>query len=584
MEVTPIRYYKYSNAKLARDFLLYALFMILLNVTLLYRRDIDQSYWLLYATRHTVARTSFVFHVTETQPELDGDGSFTGKYTNSIRYERLTFDEISSAEHTWKWLEGPVARLFHENRTGYLTGGNTRVIGTVRLRQVRIKPNVGCYVNNLANKFIEECFAPFAESSQSVDSYHDNQSPGFVWTQGSDLKGGGTDWSGRLGSYTAGGFIRDITPSSKEFSVAIAALKKGLWIDHQTRLVELSYNVYNPNYNAYANAYYRIEFSNSGRILPSYRARAFVLDLCFFCDGIVAAEMLLYIVFCLIVAIELVEINLFANIKRCWSLSFRNIWHVHHVLIFVFFLTSVISRIYTYWVANNEIKRLWSKELENTFVDMNGYAYVYELSFAFESFVIFFSALRIFKFLSLVRSMKHFGDIFIRASLEILFFTVLFSATFFGFSVFGHNIYGAAIDDFSTITLTVKTLLKMTVGMVNYEEMRLVDPVWTPIFFLVYILFIGLILINVFLAILNTSYTAVREEQTAEDRRLKRLNSFRPDNMAAKQVNWVELAKEVFWLPYAFDLQKTFVHPKQVYEKELMNLKTKENANHAWQL
>ena len=183
-----------------------------------------------------------------------------------------------------------------------------------------------------------------------------------------------------------------------------------------------------------------------------------------------------------------------------------------------------------------------------------------------------------------MKSMKRFGDIFIRASLEILFFTMLFSATFFGFSVFAHNIYGASIDDFSTITMTIKTLLKMTVGMVNYEQMRLVDPVWTPIFFLVYILFIGLVMINVFLAILNTSYTAVREEQTAEDRRLKRLNAFRPDNMAMKEVDWVQVLKEVVWLPYAFDLQRTFVHPKLSYEKERMKLKTQENANHAWQL
>ena len=91
-------------------------------------------------------------------------------------------------------------------------------------------------------------------------------------------------------------------------------------------------------------------------------------------------------------------------------------------------------------------------------------------------------------------------------------------------------------------------------------------------------------MINVFLAILNTSYTAVREEQTAEDRRLKRLNAFRPDNMAMKEVDWVQVLKEVVWLPYAFDLQRTFVHPKLSYEKERMKLKTQENANHAWQL
>eukprot|EP00943_MAST-04B_sp_MAST-4B-sp1_P008741 g8741.t1 len=583
MEKAPKRMFQYKTTKVIRDFILYALFMILLNVSLLYRRDIDQNYWLLYAARHNIARTSFVFPVTEVQPELDETGSFTGGYTSSTRYERLKFEGISSADHTWKWLEGPVSRMFHENKTGYLSGGNTQVVGKVRLRQLRVKPNVGCYINNLAADFVDACYATFAESSQSVDSYHDNQSPGFVWIQGSDLKGGGQDWSGELGSYKSGGFVLDIDPSRKSFPTAIKKLKQGLWIDHQTRLVELSYNVYNPNYNAYASAYYRIEFSNSGRVLSSYRVRAFTLDLCFFCDGFFAAEMALYFVFSLIVAIEASELNFFSKLHRCSSLTMRSIWHVHHVLVFTFFLTSIVSRFYTYGVAADEIKRLWSEELQKTFVDMSGYAYIYELAFSFEAFVVFFSSLRIFKFLSTIKSMNQFTAVFVRAGLEIIFFTMLFSATFFGFGVLAQNIYGASIGDFSTLSLTFKTLLKMTVGLINYEEMRLTDPVWTPIFFTVYIVFVSMILVNVFLAILNTSYTSVREETTAEDRRLKRLNAFKPESQNIKK-DWKHAVFKIIWLPYAFNYQEMFIHPKILHEVELMKHKSDNSGTHAWQI
>ncbi len=583
MEKAPVRMFQYKKTKLLRDFVLYVIFMALLNVTLLYRRDIDQSYWLLYAARHNVARTSFVFPVTEVQPELDETGSFTGGYTTSTRYERLKFEGIASADHTWKWLEGPVSRLFHENKTGYLSGGNTQVVGKVRLRQLRVKPNVGCYINNLAADFIDDCFAAFAESSQSVDSYHDNQSPGFVWTQGSDLKGGGQDWTGALGSYTSGGFVLDIDPSRKAFPMAIKKLKEGLWIDHQTRLVELSYNVYNPNYNAYASAYYRIEFSNSGRVLSSYRVRAFSLDLCFFCNGFFAAEMALYLVFTLIVLIEGSELNFFSKLRRCSALTMRSIWHVHHVLVFTFFITTLVSRFYTYGVASDEIKRIWAEELQKTFVDMNSYAYVYELAFSFESFVVFFSSLRIFKFLSTIKSLNQFTAVFVRAGLEIIFFTMLFSATFFGFGVLAHNIYGASISNFSTLSLTFKTLLKMTVGLVNYEEMRTADPVWTPIFFTVYIVFVSMILVNVFLAILNTSYTTVREETTAEDRRLKRLNAFKTESENTKK-DWRRALFKIIWLPYAFNYQEMFIHPKLIHEKELLKLKSDNSGAHAWQI
>ena len=67
-------------------------------------------------------------------------------------------------------------------------------------------------------------------------------------------------------------------------------------------------------------------------------------------------------------------------------------------------------------------------------------------------------------------------------------------------------------------------------GDFNYESMRQVDQIWTPFFFFFYIIFVFMILVNVFLAILNTSYTNVREVVSAEKKRLMKVAKLRPSS------------------------------------------------------
>merc|ERR1712196_194676 len=81
--------------------------------------------------------------------------------------------------------------------------------------------------------------------------------------------------------------------------------------------------------------------------------------------------------------------------------------------------------------------------------------------------------------------------------------------------------------------------------------MRRVDEAWTPVFFFFYILFVFMILVNIFLAILNTSYSTVREDLTNEQKRLKKLENLRPSTpkQRGNMLRWlaVNAARIFYW-------------------------------------
>lgn len=70
------------------------------------------------------------------------------------------------------------------------------------------------------------------------------------------------------------------------------------------------------------------------------------------------------------------------------------------------------------------------------------------------------------------------------------------------------------IDVYNNPAKTITTLLRIMLGDFDYSKLRARDPIIGPTFFFCYIFFIYFILINMFLAIINQTYMAVKEDLT----------------------------------------------------------------------
>ena len=103
---------------------------------------------------------------------------------------------------------------------------------------------------------------------------------------------------------------------------------------------------------------------------------------------------------------------------------------------------------------------------------------------------------------------------------DVASFLVMFLIIFFGFAQMGFLWFGNQITDYSSFSEVILTLLRLILGDFVYADLATANRVLGPLFFLCYVFFCLFFLLNMFLAIINESYSAVKEEMAAEKERL----------------------------------------------------------------
>jgi len=95
---------------------------------------------------------------------------------------------------------------------------------------------------------------------------------------------------------------------------------------------------------------------------------------------------------------------------------------------------------------------------------------------------------------------------------DIIGFTVMFFIVFFAFAQLGYLLFGSQVEDFSTFDSAIFTLLRTILGDFDFNSIEQANRILGPIFFLCYVFFVFFVLLNMFLAIINDTYSEVKAE------------------------------------------------------------------------
>ena len=90
----------------------------------------------------------------------------------------------------------------------------------------------------------------------------------------------------------------------------------------------------------------------------------------------------------------------------------------------------------------------------------------------------------------------------------------MFLIVLVAYAQMGYVLFGSEIFDFRTFTDAVFTLVRTILGDFNYLELEKADQILGPIFFITYIFLVFLVLLNMFLAIINDTYSEMKKEIT----------------------------------------------------------------------
>ncbi|XP_019523621.1 PREDICTED: polycystin-2 [Hipposideros armiger] len=248
-----------------------------------------------------------------------------------------------------------------------------------------------------------------------------------------------------------------------------------------------------------------VELPATGGVIPSWQFQPvklirYVTTFDFF---LAACE----IIFCFFILYYVVEEILEIRIHKLHY--FRSFWNCLDVVIIV--LSVVAIGISIYRTSNVDVL-LQFLEDQNTFPNFEHLAY-WQIQFNnIAAVIVFFVWIKLFKFINFNRTMSQLSTTMSRCAKDLFGFAIMFFIIFLAYAQLAYLVFGTQVDDFSTFQECIFTQFRIILGDINFAEIEEANRVLGPIYFTTFVFFMFFILLNMFLAIINDTYSEVKSD------------------------------------------------------------------------
>uniref|UniRef100_A0A8D2J050 Polycystin 2 like 1, transient receptor potential cation channel n=1 Tax=Varanus komodoensis TaxID=61221 RepID=A0A8D2J050_VARKO len=434
----------------------------------------------------------------------------------------ISFQDIGSMAEFWEYSQGPLLNslywtkwynskpLGHDPQS-YIYYENL-LLGVPRLRQLKVQNN-SCVVHNDFKEDISGCYDVYSEDKE-------NRSPfgllnGTAWQYHTEEELDGSSHWGKLTSYSGGGYYLDLKMTRQESAGELQVLKDNLWLDRGTRVVFIDFSVYNANINLFCVLRLVVEFPATGGAIPSWQIRTvkllrYVSTWDFF---IVSCE----VVFCVFIFYYIVEEILELRIHRLQY--FTSIWNILDIVVILLSIVAIGFHIF----RTIEVNRLMGQLLRNPsiYADFEFLAFWQTQYNNMNAVNLFFAWIKIFKYISFNKTMTQLSSTLARCAKDILGFAIMFFIVFFAYAQLGYLLFGTQVENFSTFVKCIFTQFRIILGDFDYNAIDNANRVLGPIYFVTYVFFVFFVLLNMFLAIINDTYSEVKEELSNQKNELQ---------------------------------------------------------------
>ncbi|XP_037353078.1 polycystic kidney disease 2-like 1 protein [Talpa occidentalis] len=425
----------------------------------------------------------------------------------------VSFQAISSMTDFWDFAQGPLldslywTKWYNNQSLGHGSHSfiyyENLLLGVPRLRQLRVR-NDSCVVHEDFREDILSCYDVYSPEKEEKLPF--GPFNGTAWTYHSQDELGGSSHWGLLTSYSGGGYYLDLPGSRQASAEALQELQEGLWLDRGTRVVFIDFSVYNANINLFCVLRLVVEFPATGGAIPSWQIRTvklirYVSNWDFF---IVGCE----IIFCVFILYYVVEEILELHIHRLRYL--RSIWNILDLVIILLSIVAVGFHIF----RTLEVNRLMGKLLQqpNSYADFEFLAFWQTQYNNMNAVNLFFAWIKVFKYISFNKTMTQLSSTLARCAKDILGFAVMFFIVFFAYAQLGYLLFGTQVENFSTFIKCIFTQFRIILGDFDYNAIDNANRILGPAYFVTYVFFVFFVLLNMFLAIINDTYSEVKEE------------------------------------------------------------------------
>lgn len=476
-----------------KDFVLYAVFMTIFSIVSWMDRGDATAYYMNKLMKDDLLTTTW-----STSP-------------GSMDYVYKTWEDIANVGELYQFIDQvflPFA-MQEEYENGdkipadhlYYTH-NCKVLG-VRLRTVRVKANV-CTDTGLGEYVSKPCFAEFDVDVQETASYGNvTGDQSFLW-QEEDDQWENSYW-GKLDIYPGGGYFIDLPMNQSSARTIVNHIRANAFIDDATRAFFLDFQLYNEPHNLHMVCRCVVEFPHGGGAKP--KATFNVLKINSYNDSLGKLQMALEFIIGLFIIYflceelwEMKQIGLKPYLKNAW-----NVVDMINIIIFAFVGT---MRMYFY----NSLEHLDPISYGPDYVSLQLRVNAFAIESALMSVNAWFLWFKLLKFMSGNPKVAFLTKTFIIAASELLFFFMIFFFLMVGFGHAGYIVFSETSVQFRSFEISFVSIFLATMAGLDADEIGADNVVAGPLFVFLFELSMIVILVNVFLAIINSAYDEVTAE------------------------------------------------------------------------
>uniref|UniRef100_A0A8C4XZW9 Polycystin 2 like 2, transient receptor potential cation channel n=1 Tax=Gopherus evgoodei TaxID=1825980 RepID=A0A8C4XZW9_9SAUR len=376
------------------------------------------------------------------------------------------------------------------------------LLGVAQIRQLKVRNNT-CAIYPYFRTFLKECYREYRYVAEDKSDF--GLKNGSVWTYSSASSLAPWHW-GAMGLYSGGGFMFTLPKSRSESIRKLAFLRRNGWLTRGTRVVFIDFSVYNANINLFCVVRLVVEFPATGGALPSSQFYSVkLLRYVTYYDYFLAS---CEVIFCLFIFAFIIQEIL--KVKKLKTEYFKSAWNWLDMLLVSLSIFAIAFNMY----RTVEVSLLMESLLSNAYVYPDFYFLAYWQT-RYNNMIainVFFAWIKIFKFISFNKTMTQLSSTLSRCAKDIIGFAIMFFIIFFAYAQLGYLVFGSQVDEFSTFQNCIFTQFRIVLGDFNFASIEQANRILGPIYFITFVFFVFFVLLNMFLAIINDTYSEVKAD------------------------------------------------------------------------
>ncbi|XP_069871843.1 polycystin-1-like protein 2 [Dipodomys merriami] len=430
------------------------------------------------------------------------------------------FSAVLGFQGFFEWANTTLMNNLYGHHPGFVTDGNSKLVGSAHVRQVRVRKS-SCPLAQQLQASFDGCHAPYSLDVEDLADYGEgwtasapNTSSDFpqAWEYQSQRQRRGFPMWGKLTVYGGGGYVVPLGTDRKNASRILQYLFDHTWLDTLTRAVFVEFTVYNANVNLFCVVTLMLETSALGTFFTHATLQS--LRLYPFTDGwhpfVVVAE-LLYFVFLFYYMV--VQGKLMKRLK--WG-YFSSKWNLLELAIILASWSALAVFVKRAVLAERDLQ--YYREHRAGGISFSETASADAALGYIIAFLVLLSTVKLWHLLRLNPKMSMITSALCRAWGDISGFTTVLVIMFLAYSIASNLIFGWQLRSYKSLFDAAETLISLQLGIFNYEEVLDYSPVLGSLLIGSCIVFLTFVVLNLFISVILVAFSEEqKQDQLSEE-------------------------------------------------------------------